>query len=392
MPFAQPSLRQRLAAPPQPWPDRPVAVALVITDLDPGGAERALVALASRLDPARWRVKVFCLDGPGALVDALDQAKIAHECLAVDRRRPLCAVLKLAAALRRFRPELVQSFLFHANLAARLAAPFAGKPWILGGLRVAEREKRWHLVLDRATSRLAVGHVCVSRGVEEFSHLTARLDPDRLTVIPNGIDPKGFDDADSIDRDTLGVPETAHLAVQIGRLDAQKGLHDLLDAAGIVIGERPDWHLVLAGDGPERGRLVERLARDPILGGHVHLLGRRDDVASLLKTADVTVSASRWEGMPNVVLEAMAAGRAVVATAVEGSRELVLPGETGWLVPAGDPPALASALIEAARSPERLAAWGAAGRKRVEECYAIAATVAVYERLWAGVLGFELPA
>ncbi len=360
---------------------------MVITDLDPGGAERAMVALATRLDPARWRVRVFCLMGPGPLVEPLREAGIPCECLSVNRNRPLQAVVRLAAALRAFRPQLVQSFLFHANLAARLAAPSAGKPWVIGGLRVAEHQKRWHLALDRATSRLSVGSVCVSRGVEEFSHAIGRLDPDRLTVIPNGIDPRPYDQAKALSRESLGIPETAHLAIQIGRLDTQKGLVDLLEAARVVIETYPEWHLALAGQGPLRDWLAARLSSEPILRDHVHWLGQRDDVASLLKTADVAVLASRWEGMPNVVLEAMAASRAVVATAVEGSRELVLPGRTGWLVPPRDPARLALALIEAARSPEQCSSLGMLGRQRVGDLFSMDATRTAYEQLWAGVLG-----
>ena len=103
-----------------------------------------------------------------------------------------------------------------------------------------------------------------------------------------------------------------------------------------MIAQRPDWHLALAGDGPDRPWLLEQLAEQPRLRDKIHWLGQRDDVPSLLKTADVLVLASLWEGMPNVVLEAMAARLPVIGTAVEGTEDLVVPGQTGWLVPAGD--------------------------------------------------------
>src|SRR5438045_7194801 len=105
------SFRQRLAvAASRPWPGRPVGVALVITDLDVGGAERALTALATRLDPARWRPGVFCLGGPGALAAVLRDAGIPCECLGAGRRNPVAAIARLAVRRRRFDPELVQSF------------------------------------------------------------------------------------------------------------------------------------------------------------------------------------------------------------------------------------------------------------------------------------------
>jgi len=386
-------MSRRLAtAPPRPWPDRPVPVALVITELDVGGAEKALASLAAGLDRRRWEPRVFALGPEGPMAAPVRAAGVAVECLGVDPRRPLRAVARLAAAMRRHRPRLVQSFLFHANVAARLAAPMAGGPWVVGGLRVAEREKRWHLRLDRLTASLGVGSVCVSEGVRRFSREAGGWPDDRLTVIPNAVDVAPFDRAEAAPRGPLGVPPGAFLALFVGRLHAQKGLPLLLDAAERVAADRPGWHLALAGAGPERDRLLGSLAARPGLAERVHLLGPRRDVPALLKAADVVVLPSLWEGMPNVVLEAMAARRAVVATAVEGSEDLVIPGETGWLVPPGDPEALAAALREAADDPARLRLMGDAARTRVEAHFSPARTVRAYEQLWAGLLGLEAPA
>jgi len=365
-------------------------VALAITDLDVGGAERALVALATGLDRRRWHPSVVALGGEGALAGVLRGAGIGAECLGVDPRRPDLAVWKLARALRRAGPALVQSFLFHANVAARLASPMAGRPWVVGGLRVAERQRRWHLALDRLTSRLATGSVCVSEGVRRFSVLEGGLDPSRLAVIPNGVDPAPFDRAEAIPRASIGVPEGAVLALYVGRLDPQKGLSVLLEAAAIVAAARPDWHLALAGDGPSREALIARSASLPALEGRVHWLGRRDDVPALLKAADLLVLPSLWEGMPNAVLEAMAAGLPVVATLVEGTEDLVLPGRTGWLVPPGRPEPLVDALFEAAAGPDRRRRFGRAARARVEAEFTPERVVEAYERLWAGVMGLEI--
>ena len=281
--------------------------------------------------------------------------------------------------------------MFHANLAARLAAPWARWPWVISGLRVAEHQKHWHLVLDRLTSPLAVGSVCVSHGVLRFSREIARLNPARLAVIPNGIDTTLFDDVQAVPRAALGIPENAHLALSVGRLDDQKGLPDLLDAAEQTIVQKSEWHLVLAGDGPRRDWLLGQLADRAALRGNVHWLGRRDDVPNLLKSADVLVHASLWEGMPNSVLEAMAAGIPVIGTAVEGTEDLIIPGQTGWLVPPHDAPALHHALLEAMDSPEILRLYGKAGRLRARQEFSLETSVASYERLWAGVLGYQLP-
>jgi starch synthase (maltosyl-transferring) len=179
-------------------------------------------------------------------------------------------------------------------------------------LRVAERKKAWHLAMDRLTAPLALGSVCVSEGVMRFSRDVGGLDPARLTVIPNGIDAKVFDAAAPVLRTSIGVPENAHLAVWIGRLDPQKGLPELMRAALEVTALRPDWYLALAGEGPRRGWLLDQLATHPRLREKVRCLGQRDDVPGLLKSANVLVHTSLWEGMPNVVLEAMAARRPVI--------------------------------------------------------------------------------
>src|SRR5262249_31285663 len=152
-----------------------------------------------------------------------------------------------------------------------------------------------------------------------FSRDVAGLDPARLTVIPNGIDPIPFDRAEPAPRAALGVPDEGPLALSVGRLDFQKGVPNLLDAAERVIAPRPTWHLVLAGDGPDRAWLLRQLSERPALHDRVRWLGPRDDIPGLLKSADVLVHAALWEGMPNAVLEAMAAQRAVVGTAIEGT-------------------------------------------------------------------------
>ncbi|MDG3003471.1 glycosyltransferase [Paludisphaera mucosa] len=373
----------------RPWPDAPVPIALTITDLDVGGAERALTSLALGLDRRRWSPRVVNLSAEGVLAATIRAHDIPVESLELDRKRPDAGVIRMAKALRHVRPALVQSFLFHANVLSRLAGPLAGSPWVLGGIRVAEHQKRWHLTLDRLTSRAGCGSVCVSTGVLRFSVEQGGLDPERLTVIPNGVDPARFDAAKASCRSELGVPEDAFLALAVGRLDAQKGLPDLLAAFERLGESSSPWRLAIVGDGPLRSWLDGQIADRPGLAGRVSTLGRRDDVPSLMRAADLLVHSAHWEGMPNVVLEAMAAGLPVVATAVEGVGELVIPGETGWIVPPRDFIALARAIGEAMQQREACLRLGRAGRHRIEEDFSTSRMVTRYEDLWAAVLGYS---
>jgi starch synthase (maltosyl-transferring) len=238
---------------------------------------------------------------------------------------------------------------------------------------------------------LSLGSVCVSQGVLEFSRKVAGLKAQRLIVIPNGIDASLFDDTSAVRRTQLGIPEDAHLALFIGRLDPQKGIRDLLKAAEIVIPQCPAWHLVLAGDGPERAWLLKQTATRSLLAGRVHWLGVRGDIPRLLRSADVLVLPSLWEGMPNVILEAMAARRPVVATGVAGTNELVCHRETGWLVPPSNPDELGAALVDAALNPQRCVTLGLQAYKRVLSRFSLNRTVLAYDELWTRLLGYRFP-
>src|SRR5262249_1411394 len=147
----------------------PIRVALCITDLDAGGAERALVQLARGLDRRRFLPAVFCLGPRAALVGPLEASGICTVCLGARRPTDLGALVRLYRELRRFGPQVVQTFLFHANIAGRLAGRLAGAKHIISGIRVAERRARWPLWLDRLTNRLVDVNVCVSQGVARFS-------------------------------------------------------------------------------------------------------------------------------------------------------------------------------------------------------------------------------
>lgn len=371
-----------------PWPAGPVRIALLITELDVGGAERALVGLARGLDRSRWDPLVIALGPEAPLCTPLRDAGISVACLDFRKDRPLAGLRRLIRALRDHRPALVQSFLFHANIAARLAAPWARRPWVVGGLRVAE-PRRSHLICDRLMQWWSAGEVCVSEGVRHHALTVGGLREGRLAVIPNGIDLEAFDRAikegEGPNRDE-GRPRMLF----VGRIDRQKGWSVLLDAFERAAPGLAGWALELVGDGPDRDDLIRALAR-PGLAGRVSWLGQRGDVPALLASSDLFVLPSLWEGMPNAVLEAMAAREAVVATGVEGTCELVVPGETGWLIPPGDPEALAAALIEAVADRDRLRRFGEAGRRRVEDRFALEGAIRAYERLWAGLLGLTDP-
>jgi hypothetical protein len=152
-----------------PHSGAPRRIAFCITDLDVGGAEQCLVHVVSDLDRREWTPHVYCLSRRGALVDRLEAMGIACTCLGWRGWPDAWRVIALARKLRAFRPQLLQTFLFHGNLAGRIAGKLAGVPVIVSGIRVAEREKAWHVRLERWTRGLVTHHVCVSQAVARFS-------------------------------------------------------------------------------------------------------------------------------------------------------------------------------------------------------------------------------
>lgn len=320
-------------------------VAFCITELDPGGAERALYEIVTRLDPQQWTVKVFCLGPETELAQQLRERGIETVCLGARHAYQIGVVWQLARLLKAFRPAVLQTFLFHANIMGRLAGWWGGVPVILSGLRVAERAKRWHLWFDRWTSRLVTFHVCVSEGVRQFAIKPGHLHPETLRVIPNGVQAERFASATPVELSQFGIPAEAWTLVTVGRLTSQKGHDDLIRAVAPLLAEDGRMHLLIVGEGPERAALTaltEKLA----LSQQIHLPGWEREIPGILKSCQAFVLPSRWEGMPNALLEALAAGLPCIATDVEGVREL-LEGDAGKLVASGDQLALRQAVKQA---------------------------------------------
>jgi len=346
----------------------PRRIAFCITDLDVGGAEQCLVNIVSRLDRQDWSPHVYCLSRRGALVDRLEQAGIDCTCLNWRGWPDAWRIATFARMLRTFRPELLQTFLFHGNFAGRIAGKLAGVPVIVSGIRVAEKEKRWHVRLDRLTRRLVTCHVCVSQAVADFSIREAHLSPHSVTVIPNGVDIDRFSKAEPYTNAELAAPPDTRWMIAVGRLHAQKGHRLLIEAVAPLLQKHPDWRLMIVGDGPLRGELEQQIDQSAC-ADRIVLLGFRADVPRLLKTASLFVLPSLWEGQPNVIAEAMAAGLPVVACDVEGVRAtsetgteqrssadigLVRSNVTGVLVPPGDLIKLQHAIGSLLGAPEEL--------------------------------------
>jgi len=365
----------------------PKRLALCVTDLEVGGAERCVAEIATRIDRAGFSPEVFCLtprpaEGPRSLAIRLEAADVpVHFLDAAGPKDTIRVLRRLTLKWKAARPDIVQSFLFHANMLARIAARRARVPTVFSGLRVAERRGRWRLTADRWTAGWVDRHVCVSQAVADFSAREGGLPAERLVVIPNGIDVEIYRNAAPVDPRQFGIPDGARAITYVGRLDRQKGLDWLLEAAAGWNNRLPEHHLLLVGDGLERTALKKQAE---VLGisSQVHFAGWRADVPNVLAASEMLVLPSRWEGMPNAVLEAMAAGRAVVASDVQGVRELLGPSAELQTVPFGDTEEIVSKVVAIAESKTARATLGQENALRAAGEFSIDRMVRRYQVLY----------
>jgi len=368
-----------------------IKIALCITDLDLGGAERCLTHLALNIDRNRFEPVVYCL-GPrptrerASCLPPLEAAGIEVHCL---DGRGIWQFLKVEGCLKRLltsqSPHIVQTFLFHANVLGRIAARRAGVKIVLSGIRVAEREKRWHLWLDRLTQSKVDRYVCVSHAVANFSAMQTGLPATKIVVIPNGINLKTFTDCQAADLASLGIGPKRRVVTFIGRLETQKGVQWLIETAPAWLKQCPNADLLIVGEGPQEDGL-KSFCKAAGIAQRVHFTGWRADIPEILAASTTLVLPSVWEGMPNVVLEAMAAGKPVVATDVEGIRELLGPSWQLQTVSYGDTQALISKLLDFLQDPIEATFLGEQNRRRVEENYSLSQMVTAYQDLWESLV------
>ncbi|HEY8002315.1 MAG TPA: glycosyltransferase [Solirubrobacterales bacterium] len=379
----------------EPHADKVKVVVMLDSIQRPGGGERLAIEGAIRLDPERFE-RTLCLT---RWDDEFERQEPARELLARLRsagvrviglrrrgRFDLWAWRPLLRLLRCERIDVLHAHLFGSNVWASVLGRIARVPVVIahehmwayngGGLRP---------LIDRELiARLADTFVAVSQQGRRSMIEVERIPAERVVVVTNGIPEMAAGDGARI-RDELGIPPQAPLVGSVGHLRAEKAYEVLIEAAGELLPERPQLRVLIAGEGPERDSL-ERLSATLELGAAVTLAGARDDIPDLLAALDVAVCCSDFEGGPLSVMEYMAAGLPVVATRVGGLPELVRDGETGVLVPARDPRALALALAELLDDPVRRRELGAAGRELVRSDYGIDAWVASLESLYLSLL------
>lgn len=360
----------------------PLRLALVIPTLDQSGAEKQLTLLACGLPKDQFAPHVIALTRGGPYEAILEDAGIPVTVIGKRWKADLAAYFRLRKTLRDLQPDLIHTWLFAASTYTRLVMGKRPRcPVIVSERCVDSWKSPWQLRMDRWLMPRTACIVGNSASVAEF-YQQQGLPADRLRVIPNGVEqPSSTAWTAATIREKLGLPANAFLAGYIGRLAVQKRVQDLVWSVETLRQIRPQFHLVLIGDGPERDRL-EHFAESIGCRENVHFLGHQDDAAAWLPGFDAFCLASSFEGMSNSLMEAMAAGKPVVVSDIPANRELVTHEQTGLLVKLGDGVGFMQFFRRLMDEPELGPRLGAAAKQRMQEQFSVAKMVERYIELY----------
>lgn len=357
-----------------------------IDHLRPDGTQKVLKQLVDGLARRGHEQTVICLNDSWdeVLVTDLHETQAKVRIVGKMALASGCGLLSIWRWLRSNRFDVAVTFLFVSHVIGRPLARAAGVPRIVSSLRTRNMHyAQWQRRLVRYTMRWADAVVLNSNYVRHFAVTEEGAPANRIYVIPNGVRVENYSQAMSrVDLCAeFGLVLDQRLVGSVGRLTHQKGFDVLLQAIALI--PRPDINLVVIGTGEEEARLRIQAATLG-LTRRVHFAGYRRDVPRLLGALDLYVHPARFEGMPNALLEAMAAGCPVVATAVDGNCELIEDGLQGRLVPAENVEALATAIQAALNNPVDARKQAVAAQTRVAKQFSVDAMVTSWEKVLKG--------
>jgi glycosyltransferase involved in cell wall biosynthesis len=362
-----------------------------------GGPERQMCGLAHSLPPAYRTIFSSFSENGRCRSFMAEVEKQGFEAVPLRYDTPFlrAASREVEGYLQRLRIDLLCCHSYKADLVGRIAARRRGIPivavsrgWTSASLKVRLYEK-----LDRLALRWMDRVVCVS-AAQAVQVRRAGVPEERIRIIRNAISTERFDRPDPAYRDRLRAyfPEPrSRIVGAAGRLSPEKGFHLLIRAARDLIRADPSLGFILFGDGPLRDKLARRIEQAGLAGKFV-LGGFRDDLDGVLPFIDLFVLPSFSEGLPNVVLEAFAAGVPVVATAVGGTPEIIVHGVSGYLVPPGDAVLLRERIAHVIHSESRRKAMGTRGREKVHREFSFEAQSKQYQELFDELIGTEAAA
>lgn len=376
---------------------RRLRVLMIIPTLDRSGAEKQLTLLATRLPPEQFEVRVFALTRGGPYAQEL----LSHDIpVRVFRKRfkfdPLL-LWRLRCAIHEERPDILHTWLFAGNAYGRLAVGARPScPVVVSERCVDTWKSGWQLWLDRRMVPRTTRLVANSQSVAAF-YRHVGYPAEKVQVIVNGVDaaparaapevagtnPLGPTRAELLEK--LELPADCRIIGYVGRLARQKRVEDLVWAFELLRMTEPRVAFVVIGDGPERSRL-EGFAGQLRMHAHIRFLGHRDDVSQFWPLLDVFWLASDFEGQSNSLMEAMSAGIPAVVSDIPPNRELVIPEQSGFVVPVGDRAEFTRQTLTLLHEPELARRLGIAAQARIRDEFSVDRMVAGYASLYREVL------
>lgn len=359
---------------------KPIRIVHCIGSMRVGGAERQLAEFINRLPEGKFDQSLILFEAVGAILDEIqpDKCKI-HDLGYHHQFRPfnplsywriLRALFRTIRILRRDRADIVHGYMYWANMLVVLAGKLAGVPAIVTSrlsLESYEEQRSFKQPLENLANRFTTAIFANSEAVRHDVLLHEEIDSAKIQVIYNGVDTEAFlKDRDSALANELGLDPEDFVLLTIARLHPCKGHEDLLSALRQIKSDHPTIRAMFCGGDRGTESRLRELAKECGLESDIIFLGERSDIAELLALCDLVVHPSHEEGFSNAILEAMAAGKPVVATDVGGAAEAIVEGETGMLVRPHAPGDLAIAISRLASDRERTASMGEAGRKRIQ--------------------------
>lgn len=371
----------------------PLRIFFLVDSFNTGGTETQAVELALRLDPTRYRATLGCLRDEGPLRARLEGSGLQviefHPRGGVKSAGGVYQLLRLAAFLRKERFEVVHAHDLWSNLLAVPAARLAGTPVIISSRRDLS-DGEWYTARNRRmlryVQRLSTVILANSEMVREDLLRVDAFPPGKIRVVHNGVDASRFR-VRANREDLFPGLRGFKLVVVVGNMHRDvKGHPWLIRAASAVVRKFPTVRFLLAGDGEMRPAF-ERMAQEAGVKQHVLFLGHRPDIPEVLSCCDIGVLASTAEGLPNAVLEYLAAGLPTIATLVGGSLEVIRDGLTGLLVPPRDENSLGCAILRLLEDPQLAATLARAGRQHVEENFSFDRLLSNVSELYSELLG-----
>ena len=320
-------------------------VLLITHDLDLGGLQRVVVTICRTLDRSRFDVSVLCMRKAGLYVSEIEKLGIPVILIPVrSKGTDYFASMKVAAVFRKLKPDVIHTHNTQPFIEGTIAAVMTGVKRVIhtDHARIFP-DKRRYMLMEWLLSHFVEKVVGVSehttKSLNKYEHISEK----KLTTIVNGIEYESISVNIELKKKTLSLPSNCLVIGAAVRLSEQKGLHYVIEVLPDLIKNYPHIEMVIAGDGPLRMQLQVR-AKELKIDKKVHFIGPRLDVLELLQVFDIYVLPSLWEGLPMIILEAMASGCPVIATDVGGVREAIVDNETGILVEPGNKKALYEAI------------------------------------------------